>query len=392
MSDPKLGASESDVERSEATEPLGAQQAVMIFVKRPAPGRVKTRLAAGVGAEAACDFYRACCEHVVTNFVRCPELAHTPCSHPMLTPFATIIPTCYTRLPPICHSQFHACINRSPATIHAGGGDWIRLYIPDMDGAIVAAALPFPHCMPLVSLPAFHTPSMAWQAVVIGSDIPDVDGATVAAALSVLKRHQVRGGLEGHRVEHGQGAAAVTLCSPHQHAATIFHVCHFPSLSHPPAPSGHRVEHRQGVTAVALCSPHRRDACLSPTLFATPPALISSLFPVTIPHQGIEWSTDRVLPQSLSALHTNGVTDVAPLDSLPRLRDIDTVHDLTAWLAEKRAAAGGEGAFKADTTVLSGSGVREKTGNGENALRVADAGIVVTDAVCPAEEKVHVAA
>ncbi|CAI5533652.1 unnamed protein product [Closterium sp. Naga37s-1] len=192
MSDPKVSAIEAQAERSEATEPLGAQQAVMIFVKRPAPGRVKTRLAAGVGADAVCDFYCACCEHVVTNIARCPDLsavsshsqtpfshpiltphshtpcshpmltphAHTPCSHPMLTPFATIILTCNARLPPICHSPFHACINRSPATIHAGGGDWIKSHIPDVDGAIVAAAFPAPRCMSLVSLPAFHAPSM----------------------------------------------------------------------------------------------------------------------------------------------------------------------------------------------------------------------------------------
>ncbi|CAI5484102.1 unnamed protein product [Closterium sp. Yama58-4] len=69
MSDPKLSTSEANAASIQATEPLGAQQAVMIFVKRPAPGRVKTRLAAGVGADAACAFYRACCEHVVTRVV-----------------------------------------------------------------------------------------------------------------------------------------------------------------------------------------------------------------------------------------------------------------------------------------------------------------------------------
>jgi glycosyltransferase A (GT-A) superfamily protein (DUF2064 family) len=34
------------------------QACIIVFVRNPVPGRVKTRLAAGIGAEAACDFYR----------------------------------------------------------------------------------------------------------------------------------------------------------------------------------------------------------------------------------------------------------------------------------------------------------------------------------------------
>ncbi len=41
-------------------EDSGAGAAIILFVRLPVPGRVKTRLAAGVGAGAACDFYRAC--------------------------------------------------------------------------------------------------------------------------------------------------------------------------------------------------------------------------------------------------------------------------------------------------------------------------------------------
>ncbi|MDW7710176.1 MAG: hypothetical protein SCH98_06845, partial [Deferrisomatales bacterium] len=32
---------------------------VLVFAKEPRPGRVKTRLAAGLGPERACDLYRA---------------------------------------------------------------------------------------------------------------------------------------------------------------------------------------------------------------------------------------------------------------------------------------------------------------------------------------------
>lgn len=38
---------------------MGTAAAVALFVRRPVPGRVKTRLAAGIGDEAACRLYRA---------------------------------------------------------------------------------------------------------------------------------------------------------------------------------------------------------------------------------------------------------------------------------------------------------------------------------------------
>ena len=47
-------------------EPGAPPSAVLIvFVKPPQPGRAKTRLAAGVGAEAAVAFYRACAERAI---------------------------------------------------------------------------------------------------------------------------------------------------------------------------------------------------------------------------------------------------------------------------------------------------------------------------------------
>ena len=41
-----------------------------VFVKHPVPGTVKTRLAAGVGADAATALYRACAEHAVAVAAR----------------------------------------------------------------------------------------------------------------------------------------------------------------------------------------------------------------------------------------------------------------------------------------------------------------------------------
>ena len=46
---------------------------VTVFVKLPRPGFVKTRLAAGVGAERAAKFYRACAERTIDVVCRCEE-------------------------------------------------------------------------------------------------------------------------------------------------------------------------------------------------------------------------------------------------------------------------------------------------------------------------------
>lgn len=43
---------------------------LLIFVKYPTPGRVKTRLAASIGTEAACELYRACAELTVAHMRR----------------------------------------------------------------------------------------------------------------------------------------------------------------------------------------------------------------------------------------------------------------------------------------------------------------------------------
>jgi len=47
--------------------------------------------------------------------------------------------------------------------------------------------------------------------------------------------------------------------------------------------------------------------------------------------RNIAWSTSAVLEQSLAAAKEIGLS-VAPLDSLPKLRDIDTVDDLKDWI------------------------------------------------------------
>ncbi|GAX83437.1 hypothetical protein CEUSTIGMA_g10862.t1 [Chlamydomonas eustigma] len=47
---------------------------VIIFAKLPVPGRVKTRLAADVGPQAASDFYKSCSERVIKEVCRCNKM------------------------------------------------------------------------------------------------------------------------------------------------------------------------------------------------------------------------------------------------------------------------------------------------------------------------------
>lgn len=43
---------------------------LIVFLRLPVPGRVKTRLAAGIGPEAASDFYKRCAERIVAEAAR----------------------------------------------------------------------------------------------------------------------------------------------------------------------------------------------------------------------------------------------------------------------------------------------------------------------------------
>lgn len=47
-----------------------AEVVVVVFARLPVPGKVKTRLAAGVGADQAAAFYKLCAEHTVLEVSR----------------------------------------------------------------------------------------------------------------------------------------------------------------------------------------------------------------------------------------------------------------------------------------------------------------------------------
>ena len=44
--------------------------AIIVFARHPTPGRVKTRLAAGVGPDAAAIFYKECAELVIQECLK----------------------------------------------------------------------------------------------------------------------------------------------------------------------------------------------------------------------------------------------------------------------------------------------------------------------------------
>mmetsp|Transcript_19834 Transcript_19834/g.23799 ORF Transcript_19834/g.23799 Transcript_19834/m.23799 type:complete len:244 (+) Transcript_19834:172-903(+) len=51
---------------------------LILFGRLPVPGKCKTRLAAGIGPEAACKFYKACAEHIMReSMVCCQTLSPT---------------------------------------------------------------------------------------------------------------------------------------------------------------------------------------------------------------------------------------------------------------------------------------------------------------------------
>jgi hypothetical protein len=54
-----------------APPPTHPPAALVLFARLPVPGQAKTRLATGVGPEAAAEFYRACAEHTFQEALRC---------------------------------------------------------------------------------------------------------------------------------------------------------------------------------------------------------------------------------------------------------------------------------------------------------------------------------
>lgn len=79
--------------------------------------------------------------------------------------------------------------------------------------------------------------------------------------------------------------------------------------------------------------------------------------------QDVPWSTERVLEVSLERAAAAGV-QVAPRDSLPCLRDIDTEQDLREWMSSEAAEAHDGAGSNTATATASATGACAGAGAG----------------------------
>lgn len=212
--------------------------ACIFFVRLPVPGRVKTRLAATIGGDAAARFYSACAEAAVRA--------------------ASTLPGCALY------------IYYADSADGEGVQAWLQPIVQQPGTTFFRAQLQSPdlgarlrHAMDAV-LACGHT-----SVLVAGSDIPDLAPSHLAAAIAVLQ------------------------------------------------------------TSQCVFGPAEDGGCYLLGVQPPDPALPAGLF------EGIQWSTSSVLEASLANARRAGLA-VAPL--LPVLRDIDTIEDLAAWLAEREEA------------------------------------------------------
>jgi hypothetical protein len=95
-----------------------------------------------------------------------------------------------------------------------------------------------------------------------------------------------------------------------------------------------------GLLAAAAAALQRHDAVLGPAADGGYYLLGLRRLPRGL-FEGIAWSTETVCQRQLDNAARLGL-DVAPLGTLPVLRDIDTAQDLSAWLSSL-PQGGGEG-------------------------------------------------
>ncbi|CAL8467835.1 g7373 [Coccomyxa elongata] len=138
---------------------------VIIFVKHPASGAAKTRLARNVGEVAAAEWYRVCAEHVVRTGSRLPGSRCIVACPPALKPSAADngVARVQKWLGPIAADT--TTFEEQALDENLGN----RMYHA-LHGALQAGSQ---------------------KAVLIGSDIPDICESTLAAAFTALDEHDV---------------------------------------------------------------------------------------------------------------------------------------------------------------------------------------------------------
>jgi len=136
------------------TEPsaeLRKRDVLLVFVKYPEPGRVKTRLAAAVGPERAARLYKSLAERVVRSVCQGPE--------------SYCVVLCYD--PPGQRDAFTAWLGRSMVMVAQRPGDLGERLVGAFEWAFSQGAN---------------------KVAAIGSDCPDADHQVALAAFSALDR------------------------------------------------------------------------------------------------------------------------------------------------------------------------------------------------------------
>lgn len=129
------------------------RDALLVFLKRPRPGEVKTRLAAALGAEAAADLYRVLAEEALR------------------------------RTAPSC-GDYDRLLFFTPRHAHLEMEDWLpgETWLPQSDGDLGGR-------MAHAFSESFRRG--ARRAVIVGSDVPSLSGDVVRAAFRALDDHDL---------------------------------------------------------------------------------------------------------------------------------------------------------------------------------------------------------
>lgn len=136
--------------------------AIALFVRHPTPGKVKTRLAAGIGDRAAAEFYAECAQHAVEQATQ----AKADC----FIFFSAAEEECLVKewLAPY-HSR-------------------IKGFIPQVQDASGNLGVRLAGCMHNIMCSYnFHYK----RVLIVGTDIPDVDSVILNKALHTLRNFQV---------------------------------------------------------------------------------------------------------------------------------------------------------------------------------------------------------
>ncbi|KAG7671073.1 hypothetical protein Ndes2526B_g01151 [Nannochloris sp. 'desiccata'] len=221
---------------------MDKDNAIIVFARHPTPGRVKTRLAAGVGIDGAARFYKHCAEKVIQECLKTDATTYIFFSAPEE------------------EEQVRAWL--SPLDVYKVLHFMTQVQSPDL-GVRLADAIQR----------IFDAENCSHRCVaVIGSDIPDLESTHLNNAFEALEESDVVFG---------------------------------------PAKDG-------GYYLCALNKPQESQQRINKHDF------LRDFF------EGIRWSTHTVLKQNVDNAIRLGMT-VAPLATIPKLRDIDTIHDLAKW-------------------------------------------------------------